>query len=150
MEPGAGRILGLLSVQALPRRLLGDFSDLFRKGFYFDTLAGSFAIENGNAQTDNLHMVGPSARIETRGRLGLAAEDYDQRVTVIPNFSAGLPVAGVLAAGVGAGAALLLAEKILKPGIDKITQVEYRITGPWANPNVERLTLGTGGGQKGG
>jgi uncharacterized protein YhdP len=140
VEPGAGRILGLLSFQALPRRLLLDFSDLFRKGFSFDSLAGNFTIEDGNAQTDNLYMDGPSARIEARGRVGLAAEDYDQRVTVTPNVSGGLPVAGALAAGVGAGAALFLAEKLLKPGIDKMTRAEYRVTGSWANPDVERIT----------
>lgn len=140
VEPGAGRILGLLSFQALPRRLVLDFSDLFQKGFAFDSLAGSFSIENGDAQTDNLRMEGPAARIEARGRVGLAAEDYDQRVTVIPNVSAGLPVAGALAGGVGAGAALLLMENVLKPGIDKITRVEYQVTGPWTNPAVERVT----------
>jgi len=140
VEPGAGRILGLLSFQALPRRLTLDFSDLFQKGFSFDSLAGSFTIEKGNAYTDNLYMDGPAARIEARGRVGLAAEDYDQRVTVIPSVSAGLPVAGALAGGVGAGAALWLVEKILKPGIDKITKVDYRVTGPWANPTVARIT----------
>jgi uncharacterized protein (TIGR02099 family) len=148
VEPGAGRILGLLSFQALPRHLLLDFSDLFQKGFSFDSLAGDFTIENGNAQTDNLRMEGPSALIEARGRVGLAAEDYDQLVTVIPNVSGGLPMAGVVAGGVsagaltggvGAGAALLLMQKLLKPGIDKMTQVEYKVTGPWSNPTVERL-----------
>lgn len=141
VEPGAGRILGLLSFQALPRRLLLDFSDLFRKGFAFDSLSGSFTIENGNAQTDNLRMDGPSARIEARGRVGLAAEDYDQRVTVTPNVTGGLPVAGVLAGGVGAGAALFLMEKMLKPGIDKMTRAEYRVTGSWTDPTVERINV---------
>ncbi|MEJ2564410.1 MAG: YhdP family protein [Gammaproteobacteria bacterium] len=142
VEPGAGRILGLLSFQALPRRLLLDFSDLFQKGFSFDTLAGSFTIEKGNAYTDNLYMEGPAARIDARGRVGLAAEDYDQRVTVIPSVSAGLPIAGALAGGVGAGAAMWLVEKLIKPGIDKITKVEYQVTGPWADPTVTRITAG--------
>lgn len=141
VDPGAGRILGLLSFQALPRRLVLDFSDLFQKGFSFDSLAGSFTIEKGNAFTDNLYMDGPAARIEARGRVGLAAEDYDQRVAVIPNVSAGLPVAGALAGGVGAGAALFLVEKLLKPGIDRITKVDYQVTGPWANPTVTRITV---------
>jgi uncharacterized protein (TIGR02099 family) len=142
VEPGAGRILGLLSFQALPRRLLLDFSDLFQKGFSFDSLAGSFTIEKGNAYTDNLYMEGPAARLDARGRVGLAAEDYDQLVTVIPNISSGLPVAGALAGGVGAGAALFLVEKLIKPGIDKIIKVDYKVTGPWANPTVTRITAG--------
>ena len=149
VNPGAGRVLGLLSFQALPRRLTLDFSDLFQKGFAFDKMAGSFTIENGDAQTDNMFMTGPAARIEVRGRVGLATEDYDQRVTVIPNITAGLPMAavvaggvgaGALTGGVGAGAALLLMQKMLKPGIDKLTKVEYRVTGPWTNPTIELLT----------
>ena len=37
VEPGgAGRVFGLLSVQALPRRLRLDFSDMFREGFGYD------------------------------------------------------------------------------------------------------------------
>jgi uncharacterized protein (TIGR02099 family) len=149
VEPGAGRILGLLSFQALPRHLLLDFSDLFQKGFSFDKVSGSFTIENGNAVTDNLVMAGPSARIEAQGRVGLAAEDYDQRVMVTPNVTGGLPMAGVVAGGVtagaltggvGAGAAMLLMQRLLKPGIDKMTRVEYRVTGPWANPTVEKIT----------
>lgn len=158
VEPGAGRVLGLLSFQALPRRLVFDFSDLFQKGFAFDRLAGSFTIENGNAHTDNLYMAGPAARIDARGRVGLAEEDYDQRVTVTPNVSAGLPMAGALAGsvgagaltgGVGAGAALYLMEKVLKPGIDKMTRVDYRVTGPWANPTVERVTAAEQGKKSG-
>lgn len=139
VNPGAGRILGLLSFQALPRRLSLDFSDLFQKGWTFDTLAGDFAVENGVARTDNLTMDGPAARIVARGRVGLAAEDYDQHVTVIPNVSAGLPLAGALAGGVATGAALLLVERLLKERIDEMGRVEYQVTGPWTAPVVERI-----------
>jgi len=139
VNPGAGRILGLLSFQALPRRLSLDFSDLFQKGLAFDQIAGDFAVENGVALTDNLTMDGPAARIVARGKVGLAAEDYDQRVAVIPNVSAGLPLAGALAGGVAGGAAALLVERLLKQQIDEIGRIEYQVTGPWAAPVVERV-----------
>ena len=139
VSPGAGRILGLLSFQALPRRLTLDFSDLFQKGFAFDRIEGNFAVENGNALTDNLTMDGPSAHITARGRIGLAAEDYDQRVTVSPNVSGGLPLAGAIAGGVVTGAALLLVERLFKPQIDSVGRVEYQVTGPWTAPRVERV-----------
>jgi len=139
VNPGAGRVLGLLSFQALPRRLTLDFSDLFQKGFAFDAIEGDFTVENGNARTDNLVMDGPAAHIVARGRVGLTAEDYDQRVTVTPNVSAGLPLAGALAGGVAGGAAALLVERLLKQQIDKIGRVEYQVTGPWSAPAVERV-----------
>lgn len=143
VSPGAGRILGLLSFQALPRRLSLDFSDLFQKGFAFDRIEGNFVIENGEAVTDNLFMDGPSAHILARGRVGLAAEDYDQRVTVIPNMSGGLPLAAALAGGVVPGAAMLLVERLFKPQIDNVGRVEYQVTGPWSAPVVERIDAAT-------
>ncbi len=145
VEPGAGRFLGLVSFQALPRRLALDFSDFFQKGFGFDRLGGEFILEAGNAYTDNLHMEGPAARIEAKGRVGLLVEDYDQRVTVVPNVTAGLPLAGVLAGGVGVGAAVFVVEKLLKPGVDEMTRAEYHVTGSWHAPQIERL--GKGGGK---
>lgn len=140
VNPGAGRVLGLLSLQALPRRLSLDFSDFFQKGLAFDRIEGDFKVENGIAETDNLTMDGPAARIIARGRVGLVTEDYEQRVTVIPNVSAGLPWAGALAGGVATGAAMLLLQRLLKERIDEMGRIEYQVSGPWASPVVERVT----------
>lgn len=140
VNPGAGRVLGLLSFQALPRRLSLDFSDFFQKGLAFDRIEGDFRVKNGVAETDNLSMNGPAARIIARGRVGLIDEDYDQRVTVIPNMSAGLPWAGALAGGVATGAAMFLLERLLKQQIDEMGRIEYRVTGPWTAPVVERAS----------
>lgn len=139
VEPGAGRIFGLLSLQALPRRLSLDFSDFFRKGFSFDRIEGSFIIKDGGAQTRDLAMDGPAARITVAGGIDLAARTYDQTVVVTPNVAAGLPVAGAVAGGVGVGAVILLMEKIFKPNIERLTRVSYRVTGSWSDPVVERL-----------
>ncbi|CAK0780078.1 conserved hypothetical protein [Gammaproteobacteria bacterium] len=141
---GTGRIFGLLSLQALPRRLALDFSDVFHKGLTFDHLQGDFRIEHGNAYSNNLKLQGPAADIKVEGRTGLATQDYDQVVTVTPNVGGTLPLAGALAAGsvgigVGVGAAILLAQHLLQPNIDRITQVRYTLHGPWENPVVEPL-----------
>jgi uncharacterized protein (TIGR02099 family) len=134
---GAGRVFGLLSLQALPRRLALDFSDVFRKGLAFDRIQGDFRIENGNAYSDNLKLQGPAANIDIKGRTGLAAQDYDQVVTVTPNVGGTLPLAGALAAGsVGVGAAILLAQRLFQLGIDRITQARYTLRGPWDDPRV--------------
>ena len=49
-EPGAARLLGVLSLQSLPRRLALDFRDLFEEGFAFDSVTGDVAIAQGVAQ----------------------------------------------------------------------------------------------------
>jgi uncharacterized protein YhdP len=137
---GAGRVFGLLSLQALPRRLALDFSDVFRKGLAFDRIQGDFRIENDNAYSDNLKLQGPLADVDVAGRTGLARRDYDQKITVTPHVGVTLPLAGALAAGsVGVGAAILLAQRLLQPGIDRITQIHYTLRGPWDNPVIEPL-----------
>lgn len=139
VEPGAGRIFGLVSLQALPRRLTLDFSDFFGKGFGFDRIDGTFEIRDGVAHTGDLTMVGPAARVAAEGVVDLAARRYDQTITVVPSVGAGLPVAGVVAGGVGIGAAMLLMERVFKDDIERITRMRYRVTGPWEDPLVERV-----------
>jgi uncharacterized protein (TIGR02099 family) len=139
VKPGAGRVFGLISLHTLPRRLSLDFSDLFKKGFSFDRIEGNFVLDGGNAYTDNLKIEGPAARIDITGRIGLAERDYDQLVTVLPNISSSLPLAGVLAGGPAVGAAMLLAEQLLNKEIDEIAVQRYAVTGPWSDPVYEKL-----------
>ena len=133
VDPGAGRVFGLLSLQALPRRLTLDFSDLFSKGFSFDRIEGSFVLENGNAYTNNLVMKGPVATVTVTGRTGLAAKDYDQIVTVQPEISDGLSVGAGLAGGPVVGLSLFLASQLLRD-LKDIATYQYTIKGPWKDP----------------
>ena len=128
IEPGVtGRVFGLLTITSLPRRLILDFGDLFRDGFEYDRIEGSFALEKGNAYTEDLFIEGDTARFEIVGRTGLEAEDYDQLVTVIPKISSSLPLVP-----------LWLAQKILDRNVfDKAFAYQYTITGPWSEPSVE-------------
>jgi len=139
VQPGAGRVLGLFSVAALPRRLALDFKDLTDKGLAFDKVQGDFELRDGNAFTSNLLLRGPAAEIGIAGRTGLATRDYDQTAIVTGNLGASLPVAGALAGGPVVGAALLLFSQIFKEPLKGVTRGYYRITGPWDNPTVERV-----------
>ncbi len=144
IEPKAGRLFGLLSLQTLPRRLSLDFSDLFSKGLSFDEISGDFTIEDGNAYTNNLAMEGPSAEIVVTGRTGLSRKDYDQLVTVTPQVSDSLPIASALFGpiGLGIGAVLFLAGEMfdsIPRQIDKLLRYQYTITGSWDNPVIERI-----------
>lgn len=139
LQPGAGRVLGLFSVGALPRRLALDFSDLTEKGLAFDTVHGDFELRDGNAYTSNLLLRGPAAEIGIAGRTGLGSRDYDQTAVVTGNLGASLPVAGALAGGPAVGAAVLLFSQLFKEPLKGITRGYYRITGPWDDPVVERV-----------
>ncbi len=142
VEPGAtGRALGLLSLAKLPRRLTLDFTDLFGAGFSFDLIEGDFVLDSGNAYTEKMVIDGPAAKIEISGRVGLAAQDYDELVTVTPYVNSSLPLAGVLAGGPAVGAAVIVADKLLqgKFGFNELARKQYAVTGPWADPVVTQL-----------
>jgi uncharacterized protein (TIGR02099 family) len=144
VEPGAGRVLGLLSLHTLQRRLSLDFSDLFSKGFAFDRIEGNFVLDNGNAYTNDLVINGPAAIIEISGRIGLADSDYDELVTVIPSMSSSIPLAGALAGGPVVGAALLVAERLLGDKLEKVsrfTHTYYALTGPWSDPVYTKIEI---------
>lgn len=140
IEPGAGRVFGLLSVQALPRRLALDFKDVFGEGTAFDRIEGDFRFENGSAYTDDLVMQGPAAEMVVVGRTGLVDRDYDQKVVIAADLGRTLPVAGTVVGGPAVGAALFLLSEILRKPFE--TQVTYQLTGSWENPEVERLGSG--------
>jgi len=139
ISPGAGRIFGLLSLQALPRRLTLDFSDLFKKGFSFDEIKGNFQLDQGNAYTTDLFLDGPAARLDVSGRTGLASRDYDQLVTVTPDVTGGLPLAGALVGGPIAGGVMFALDKLFRPAIDDITRYQYTVRGSWDDPEVIKL-----------
>ncbi|MEJ2379666.1 MAG: YhdP family protein [Gammaproteobacteria bacterium] len=142
IDPGGGRVFGLLSLQALPRRLSLDFSDLFGKGFSFDRIEGNFAISDGDAFTNDLYMTGPAAKIDISGRIGLAARDYDETAVVTPQVTSSLPLVGGLAGGPGVGLGLWVAERMFGKKIDRMSRSYYTITGSWDKPKVERMGAG--------
>lgn len=139
IEPGAGRVFGLLSINELQRRLRLDFSDLFKKGFTFDEISGDFMLSRGDAFTDNTNIKGPAARIAISGRTGLVRRDYEQLITVTPHLTSSLPLAGAIA-NPGIGAALFLAQKLFESQLDAITRYQYTVRGSWDNPVIERVT----------
>jgi uncharacterized protein (TIGR02099 family) len=148
LQPGAaGRVFGLLSITALPRRLALDFSDFFGKGFGFSSIQGRFEFNDGLATTQNLLMKGDSADIAIKGPIDLVNKTYNQTVTVTPKVSSTLPLAGAMAGGpvgLGVGTAILLVDKIAGKIFDReivnVITYRYGLTGPWDNPDLKVRT----------
>ena len=130
IEPGrTARLFGLFSIQTLPRRLTLDFSDMFAKGLSFDFVTGSFRLEEGDAYTNNFKLLGTNADIALKGRIGLGAQDYDQKVRVTPHITD----AAVLLSILTAQPLIILLQQMLKADIEGAASVEYSLTGPWDN-----------------
>ena len=144
VKPGAaGRVFGLLSFAAIPRRLALDFNDLFGKGFDFTSIKGSFDIANGTATTQDFTLNSEAAKIEISGPVDLVNQRYDQVVKVIPNVSSTLPLAGAVAGGpvgLGVGTAILLVDKLAGRLFDKqivnLISYSYKLKGSWLNPEL--------------
>jgi uncharacterized protein (TIGR02099 family) len=139
LDPGIGKLLGVLSLQSLPRRLSLDFRDIFSDGLAFDEIVGTVKVNRGIANTENFRIQGPAVRIQMSGDVDLARETQKLRVKVFPSMSDSLSVAGALIGGPIAGIATFVAQKLLKDPIDKMAAYEYDITGTWVDPQVAKV-----------
>ena len=137
VEPGAGRVFGLMSVVALPRRLSLDFSDVFDKGYSFDNIVGTFRLDGGQAYTCDLSVEGPAADVGIVGRTGLSSRDYEQTAVISANVGNTLPVVGGVIAGPQVAAALLIFSQIFKKPLQEVGQIYYGISGSWDEPAIE-------------
>ncbi|MBS0432538.1 MAG: TIGR02099 family protein [Proteobacteria bacterium] len=136
VRPGMGRLLGLFSITQLPRRLALDFGDVYKSGFGFNSVKGSFRLADGNAYTDDLDIDGASAEIKMRGRTGLRAHDYDQTVDVTPHTGGALAVVGAVVGGpIGAAAGLAISR-----AANQVAHARYSITGSWAKPVITTIS----------
>ncbi len=140
VEPGAGRVLGLLSIAELPRRLSLDFRDFFSKGFAFNEITGAINFANGSARSDDLRIDGPAAEISIRGAANLRDETFNQTVEVLPKAGNLLTAVGAIAAGPVGAAIGAAANAVLQKPLGLITARTYKVTGPWAEPKVEVIS----------
>ena len=147
IEPGIGKLLGILSLQALPRRITLDFRDVFSEGFAFDTIVGTAAVAKGVLHTKDFVMRGPSAQVAMSGDIDLVHETQALRVRVVPSVGDSLSVAGlVLLANPLTGIASFLAQRLLKDPLGQAFAFEYLVTGNWSDPKVEKVARETPAG----
>lgn len=136
---GTGRVLGLLSLQALPRRLSLDFRDVFDSGFDFDEAKGTFHLENGTARTDDVELSSTVAKIRFTGSTDLVAQRYDQLMTVQPGVGNTLPIIGAIAGGPAGAAAGVALQGLFQKQLGAAMQAQYTITGTWDEPVIEQV-----------
>lgn len=139
IESGAGRLLSLLSLQALPRRLLLDFSDVFSDGFAFDRIEGDLVINNGVLTTrEPLKIEGASAQIAIKGETNLATETQRLEMAVNPRLSSLASMGAAVAINPVVGLTTLLAQKLFSNPMDQVWSHQYTVTGTWSSPVVQK------------
>jgi len=135
-EPGAGRLLGVLSLQALPRRLVLDFRDVFQEGFAFDNITGDVQLAQGVARTNNLRMRGVQAAVLMEGSADVIRETQDLRVVVVPEINAGTASLAYAVINPAIGLGTFLGQWLLRGPLVEAGTREFRVTGSWADPHV--------------
>lgn len=139
VDPGAAQLIGILSLQALPRRITLDFKDVFTPGFSFDKIEADVVISDGVARTDDFRMEGVAAHVTMKGQVSLVEETQDLEVHVRPQLSGAAAVAGAAVINPLVGIATLLVQKALGDPVEQIASRDYRVTGTWSKPDIERI-----------
>ena len=138
-DPGVAKLLGVLSLQSLPRRLTLDFRDIFSDGFQFDSVASTATITRGILKTDSFKMRGVNAVVLMDGTVDLNDETQNLSVVVIPEINTGgASVVYGLAVNPVIGLGSFLAQFFLKNPLSQVLTQEYQITGPWKDPVIKK------------
>lgn len=139
MEPGVGKLLSVLSLQALPKRITLDFNDVFSDGFQFDSIKGDAQIKHGVLTTQHFNISGSSAKVTMAGNVDLNTATQDLRIKVLPTLGDSVSLLSAFAAGPLVGVGALIANKVLGNPLDKLVSFEYNVSGTWDDPNVVKL-----------
>lgn len=143
MDPGVGKLLSVLSLQALPKHITLDFHDVFSQGFQFDNIKGNASINNGVMDTQDFHIDGSSAKVTMKGNVNLNDETQSIRVQVLPTVGDSVSLISAFAISPAVGVGTLIANKVLGNPLDKLAAFEYNISGTWSDPSVVKV----GGGK---
>lgn len=139
VEPGVGRLLAIVSLQALPRRVTLDFRDVFSEGLAFDSLAGHFDMSRGVMHTESFNIVGPSAVISMKGDIDLTNQSQMLNVKVVPVIGDSVSIAAGFVVNPVVGLTALVLQKLFRDPLGQLMAYEYQISGKWSEPKVERM-----------
>ena len=136
IEPGFGRILGVLALEQWLKRLQLDFSDVYAEGLTFNSINGHFDISQGKASTQDLTVDAIPAKIVLKGDADFVQENVDYLVNVTPKSADVVPIAGTIV-----GKIMSIVGKTLT-GKDQdgfFFGSQYQVKGSWGN--IEMISL---------
>ena len=136
IEPGFGRLLGLIAMEQWVKRLSLDFSDIYSQGLAFDEIKGNFKIKDGLAFTDDLIVNAVAANFYMAGYVNLANKTIDQRVAVVPKSSDAVPIAGTIIGGIAAMITQVVTDDYRE---GYFLGSQYKLAGNWGNVEVTPL-----------
>jgi uncharacterized protein YhdP len=139
IQTGAGKLLGLISLQSIPRVATLDFGHIFSEGFAFDSITANVNVARGILLTNDFEITGPAAFVSMSGEASLTAETQDITLRVVPEFGESAAIAATLFGTPILGLSTLLVSKLLKNPLGRLVAYEYAVSGSWDNPTVTNL-----------
>lgn len=139
IEPGFGRIFSFFNLDVLRKRLKLDFSDVFEKGYYFDSVRGKLKLNRGVLTTARTIVQAASADIDIYGSIDINKKQYNIKADVTPHVTTSLPVAAAVVGTPVAGAAVFIVDKLLDSPVEQLTESAYYISGSWSDPKISKL-----------
>lgn len=136
IEPGLGRLLGVLAMEQWIKRLQFDFDDLYKEGLSFNQISGQFSLNKGIADNDNLVMDAIPAKVILKGKLDLTKQTLDQEVAVIPKSSSAIPIAGTIIGGIATAIAQTVTGEYEE---GYYLRSKYQLAGHWNDLKITPL-----------
>ena len=115
-----------------------DFADVYKKGFVFDSIKGTYVFGGGDAVTQDTEIRASAADLTMMGRIGVEDQDYDLVAIVRPHSSVATLAGGTLIAGPTIGVGLMVLQEIF--GLDVLGKDIHTIKGPWTDPVVKNIS----------
>lgn len=139
IEPGAGRLLSLLSMQHLLKRLTLDFRDVLSRGFAFDSMSMSGTIRNGVYTTPKSSVLGSAATVVMGGDIDLVREKLDLKAVILPSINAGGPSLALALVNPAVGIGTFVTQWLFKDQLSQMFRMEYAVSGSFDDPVVTKI-----------
>ena len=134
-----GRLFSLFNLQSLVRKLTFDFKDVYQKGFFYDSITGTFQLQKGVLSTENVEITGNVADVKLFGETNIQTEQIEQLAVVTPHLTSSLPVLAAWAIEPTTGLIVYLLDKLIEPAVEVATRIDYRIHGNYDDVKVDKL-----------
>jgi uncharacterized protein YhdP len=119
-----------LNFNAIARRLVFDFRDVFASGLKFDRMRYAGSLADGEAILSEAFVLSPAVFLRMEGKVDLNKELVDLEVHVSPELGGNLALLSALA-NPAAGAFVFITQRIFKDEMRNSSFKSYRALGTW-------------------
>ena len=138
VEPGGGKIVGLLNMNAILRRLVFDFSDVVATGLRFDRMRFAGVLADGDAVVQDAFVLSPAVFVTMEGNVNLDQELIDMEIHVSPELGGNIALLSALA-NPAAGAVVFLTQQLFKDDLRRSSFRSFRALGSWEDFELEEM-----------